>query len=67
MQLLWKDKPIEITEAEQTTQLVGRTRGDLVVVFDGSLSLKGEILAVKITDARNLTLFAQRIESPLSV
>jgi tRNA A37 methylthiotransferase MiaB len=44
---------------EVKTQLVGRTRGDLVVCFDGDASLKGQILQVKITRAQNLTLFGQ--------
>jgi len=57
VQLSWKNQPVE-----PSTQLVGRTRGDLVVVFDGPLSLKGKILDVKITDARNLTLFAAQVE-----
>ncbi|HEV8379236.1 MAG TPA: MiaB/RimO family radical SAM methylthiotransferase, partial [Tepidisphaeraceae bacterium] len=42
-----------------TTQLVGRTRGDQVVCFDGDCSLKGQILQIKITRAQNLTLFGQ--------
>ena len=41
------------------TQLVGRTRGDQVVCFDGDGSLKGRILQVKITRAQNLTLFGE--------
>ncbi len=45
------------------TQMVGRTRGDHVVCFDGDRSLKGEILDVTITDARNMTLFARRATS----
>jgi tRNA-2-methylthio-N6-dimethylallyladenosine synthase len=40
-------------------QLVGRTRGDQVVVFDGPMSLKGELLNVEIMDARSMTLFAR--------
>jgi tRNA-2-methylthio-N6-dimethylallyladenosine synthase len=43
------------------TQLVGRTGGDQVVVFDGDPSLKGELLDVEIVDARNLTLFARPV------
>ena len=39
------------------TQLVGRTRGDQVVCFDGSRELIGRLLNVRVTDARNLTLF----------
>ena len=49
--------------ASMKTQLVGRTRGDQVVCFDGNLSLKGEILDVEITAAQNLTLFGRQIES----
>src|SRR5213078_1985730 len=37
--------------ADVTTQLVGRTRGDQVVCFDGDAALKGQILQVKITRA----------------
>jgi tRNA-2-methylthio-N6-dimethylallyladenosine synthase len=50
------------------TQLVGRTRGDHVVCFDGNLGLKGQILNVEITSAQNLTLFgklAQPFSAPL--
>jgi tRNA-2-methylthio-N6-dimethylallyladenosine synthase len=46
------------------SQLVGRTRGDQVVCFDGPISLKGQILAVEITSAQNLTLFARQLSSP---
>jgi len=46
-----------------TTQLVGRTRGDQVVCFDGELSLKGQLLDVKITRAKNLTLFGEQVEA----
>jgi tRNA-2-methylthio-N6-dimethylallyladenosine synthase len=48
------------------TQLVGRTRADQVVVFDGDLSLKGELLDVEITDAKNMTLFA-RVREPAGI
>ncbi len=48
--------------AERTqTQLVGRTRGDQVVVFDGDRSFKGQLLDVEIIDARSLTLFARLV------
>lgn len=46
------------------TQLVGRTRGDQVVVFQGDLSLKGQLLDVVITDAQQMTLFGKLVESP---
>jgi hypothetical protein len=40
---------------------VGRTGGDQVVVFDGEPGLKGRLLDVEITDARNMTLFARPV------
>jgi tRNA-2-methylthio-N6-dimethylallyladenosine synthase len=49
---------------KQATQLVARTRGDQVVCFQGDLSLKGQILHLKITDARNMTLFGEPIATP---
>jgi tRNA-2-methylthio-N6-dimethylallyladenosine synthase len=45
------------------TQLVGRTRGDQVVCFDGDPALRGQLLDVQITDARGMTLFAKQVES----
>ena len=48
---------------ECTTQLIGRTRGDQVVCFNGPVSLKGQILQVEITDAQNLTLFARMVQT----
>lgn len=39
------------------TQMVGRTTGDQVVVFDGPISLKGQLVDVQVQDAKNLTLF----------
>src|SRR5258705_1961311 len=69
VQLGW-DRPTAVAEVT-TTQLVGRTRGDQVVCFDGEALLKGQILRVKITRAQNLTLFgelmAPAIAPPLAV
>jgi tRNA-2-methylthio-N6-dimethylallyladenosine synthase len=45
--------------SEGATQMVGRTRGDQVVVFDGELSMKGQILEVEIADAQSMTLFGK--------
>ena len=59
VELGW-DRSTAVAEAvDVKTQLVGRTRGDQVVCFDGEASLKGQILKVKITRAQNLTLFGQ--------
>ncbi|HQY89522.1 MAG TPA: radical SAM protein, partial [Tepidisphaeraceae bacterium] len=49
------DEPVE-----SITQLVGRSRGDQIVVFDGPISLKGELLTIEITSAKQLTLFGRR-------
>jgi tRNA-2-methylthio-N6-dimethylallyladenosine synthase len=59
-------EPWALEEAAHTTQLVGRTRGDQVVCFPGSVSRKGKIVDVEITDAQNLTLFG-RIAEPAAV
>jgi tRNA-2-methylthio-N6-dimethylallyladenosine synthase len=53
-------KPADGNPPVPATQLVGRTRGDQVVVFDGPISLKGQLLNVDIIDARSLTLFGRR-------
>jgi len=45
------------------TQMVGRTPGDQVVVFDGPLSLKGQLVDVQVQDAKNLTLFGLHCRS----
>src|SRR6266850_735681 len=64
VELGW-DRTTAVAEMVQT-QLVGRTRGDQVVCFDGDASLKGQILRVKITRAQNLTLFGQ-VTAPATV
>jgi len=42
-------------------QLVGRTRGDHIAVFDGPRSLAGQYVAVNVTGATALTLFAEPV------
>ena len=49
------------------TQLIGRTRGDQIVVFDGSSTLKGKLIDVDITSSKNLTLFGTRATSIATV
>ncbi len=44
------------------TQLVGRTRGDQIVVFEGEATLAGDLVDVEITGARGLTLLGRRLE-----
>jgi tRNA-2-methylthio-N6-dimethylallyladenosine synthase len=43
-----------------TTQLVGRTRGDQIVVFEGDPALAGELVEVEVTGVRGLTLLGRR-------
>ena len=62
VELAWETRRAGFSPHVQT-QLVGRTRGDQVVCFDGSISLKGEILRVEIIDAQNLTLFGKQPHS----
>ena len=45
-------------------QLVGRTRGDHIVVFDGQPELAGQYLDVRITGATPLTLFGEPAGAP---
>ena len=65
VELLWERKNSRVATPAQV-QLVGRTRGDQVVVFDGDRSLKGELLDVTITDARQMTLFGKLVEAPVA-
>jgi tRNA-2-methylthio-N6-dimethylallyladenosine synthase len=55
------------SESSRITQLIGRTRGDQIVCFEGDIALKGELLDVEITDARNLTLFGRLVAEPSTV
>lgn len=45
------------SKPEETTQLTGRTKGDIIVLFDGDPSLVGRIVPVKIERAAPLALF----------
>jgi len=63
VELKWiKSRPSQFSDSVPTTQLVGRTRGDQVLAFEGPLSLKGKLVTVEVTDARNLTLFGKLAE-----
>jgi tRNA-2-methylthio-N6-dimethylallyladenosine synthase len=59
VELGWEKRRQVREESADRTQLVGRTRGDQVVVFDGERSLKGQLIDLEIVDARNLTLFGK--------
>jgi tRNA-2-methylthio-N6-dimethylallyladenosine synthase len=47
------------TDNNESPQLVGRTSGDWIVVFNGSESLTGKFAPIKITAVSPLTLFGQ--------
>jgi tRNA-2-methylthio-N6-dimethylallyladenosine synthase len=63
VELGWEKRRVE---SSAQTQLVGRTRGDQVVCFDGDRSLKGKLLDVDITDSRGMTLFARLATAPVA-
>jgi tRNA-2-methylthio-N6-dimethylallyladenosine synthase len=48
-------------QSRQMTQMVGRTGGDQIVVFDAELTTKGELVDVEIVEAKNMTLFGKRL------
>lgn len=47
-----------------TLQLMGRSRGDHIVLFDGPTSLIGDYAHIQIADATDLSLFGQQIDPP---
>lgn len=67
VELGWEQRSAHFNEPLQLqhrmTQLVARTRGDQIVCFDGPATLKGDLLRVKITDTRGMTLFAHRMHA----
>lgn len=45
----------------QSRQMLGRSRGDQIVAFAGEASLKGTLVSVRITSARQMTLFGELV------
>jgi tRNA-2-methylthio-N6-dimethylallyladenosine synthase len=71
VELLWerRNNPgnrVATPTPDQAVQMVGRTGGDQVVVFDGDRSLRGELLDVTITGAKHLTLFGRLVDVPVA-
>jgi tRNA-2-methylthio-N6-dimethylallyladenosine synthase len=64
VELKWtaKARPSHFSGSVPTTQLIGRTRGDQVLAFEGPISLKGRLATIEVTDAKNLTLFGKLAE-----
>ncbi|MFA6176696.1 MAG: tRNA (N6-isopentenyl adenosine(37)-C2)-methylthiotransferase MiaB [Phycisphaerae bacterium] len=54
-----KKSHLDGSDSEKLPQLIGRTAGDCIVVFDGAADLAGEFADVKITRASALTFFGQ--------
>lgn len=59
--------PVAASGLGEQTQLIGRTRGDQIVVFNGSPTLKGKILHVEIVRSSRMTLFAELSGQPALV
>ena len=53
-----------VAGSAEAVQLVGRTRGDQIVCFDGDPSLAGTLVDVTVTHDRGMTLFADRAKVP---
>lgn len=58
---------VEEQSPKDATQMMGRTRGSRITFFKGDLKLKGQIVKVKITEARPFSLTGQLVESELTV
>jgi len=60
VELMW-ERRMRSADSNKT-QLIGRTHGDQIVAFDGDPACAGQLVEVRITDAKNLTLFGQMVE-----
>ncbi len=58
VELGWETRR-EILNTATLAQLVGRTRGDHVICFDGDRALKGVLVDVEVTESRSMTLFGK--------
>jgi tRNA-2-methylthio-N6-dimethylallyladenosine synthase len=56
---LSKKAHVNPTDKADNPQLVGRTAGDQIVVFNGPLSLAGQFARVRVTRTAPLTLFGE--------
>jgi tRNA-2-methylthio-N6-dimethylallyladenosine synthase len=65
VELGWERRSASSAVAQ--TQMMGRTRGDQVVVFPGTTDTAGQLLDVEIMDAKSLTLFGRPVKPRLLV
>jgi len=56
------DKPVNVTDDPDCVQMLGRTRGDHITVFQGPRKFTGQYVNVQVTDATALTLFAELVK-----
>ena len=57
------DGLVSIGKPKQRTRLSGRTRGDHIVAFDGAEDLVGQLVKVKVTEGRELSLSGELVDS----
>ena len=53
------EKPMNVGEDPNLVQMLGRTTGDHITVFQGPETLAGQYVRAKVTDATAFTLFAE--------
>ncbi|MCP4379341.1 MAG: TRAM domain-containing protein, partial [bacterium] len=58
------DKASNVSDDPNCVQMLGRTRGDHIAVFQGPKNLSGQYVNVQITDATAFTLFAELAAVP---
>ncbi|WP_026102999.1 tRNA (N6-isopentenyl adenosine(37)-C2)-methylthiotransferase MiaB [Pseudanabaena sp. PCC 6802] len=58
---------VEEQNPKDATQMMGRTRGNRITFFAGASELKGQIVKVKITEARAFSLTGHLVEAKLPV
>jgi len=59
------DQPVYLGWQKPTTQLAGRTDGDLITMFEGDESLVGKTVDIKVTRAATLALFGELAAQPV--
>jgi tRNA-2-methylthio-N6-dimethylallyladenosine synthase len=55
-------KPINVSDDPGRAQMLGRTSGDHITVFQGPTSLAGQYVTARVTGATPFTLFAELVE-----
>ena len=58
---------VEEQSPKNVTQMMGRTRGSRITFFNGNPTLKGQIVKVKITEARAFSLTGDLVDSDVAI